>query len=390
MRCLDQQFIYRDNCMYTISRIGIIGSGRMGSDIASLFEGLGLPVAVVCENAAEKERQQAALERRISRLVKNGLADGNAAAEMRRAMVFSEGLDPLAGCGLVIEAVPEDLSLKQDVFSRVEAAVSPETVLATNSSSLDPSRVFVGVKDRGRCLGMHFFYPARLKNILELIYFSETSPAAVSAVAEWLASRGRRCLVQREEHAFILNRVFLDFQALGFWLLENRGMSVRAIDDVVRADLFPDGLFSFFDSVGLDVMLAAVREYARRAPSGFYSPMVSRLEAMTLRGMLGRKSGRGFYDYASSHGPEPAEKAPAPDTLSGWLAAAYVNTACRFIEQGACSAEDMDYAVSEYMGTDSGPVALAARMGREKVVALLDEVREMTGCGLFNPSPFPG
>jgi len=376
--------------MKNIRKIGIIGSGKMGSDIASLFEEREIPLVMVTENSAEKERHESLRDRRLGRLVKNGLIAGDELDKKKGGFIVSENFGALAGCDLVIEAVPEAAVLKQEIFGRVEKFADSGAILATNSSSIDPSVVFSRVSRKDRCAGLHFFYPARLKNIMELIHFPATSSETVGSISEFFSSLGRRFITLPESEGFILNRVFLDFQALGFWLHLERGISVTAIDNAVRKDLFPDGLFSFFDSVGLDVMLSSIREYARKAPSELYRLMIAGLERMIAAGMLGRKSGRGFYDYGPESGDMGVVENPDAASALDLLRAAYINGAFRFIERKACTAEEMDYSIAEYMGVDAGPVALAASLGHEKILAGLYGARQMTGSDNFIPSALLG
>jgi 3-hydroxyacyl-CoA dehydrogenase len=374
--------------MKAVNTVGIIGSGRMGSDIAALLEERGHALVMICENGAESEKHEARRERRLRRLVKSGVLDESGAAEKRAGFVISSDIAALDRCDLIIEAVPEDLDLKRELFARIEGVVPSHALMATNSSSLVPSRVFSGMTMSDRCLGLHFFYPARLKNILEVTRSRDTSPETVTAVTAWLGSLGRRYLLLDEDNAFVLNRAFLDLQALGFWLHVVRGMSVRAVDNAVRAGLFADGLFSFFDAVGLDVMLASIKNYTGPSPAELYRPMIGLLEAMTGAGNLGRKSGCGFYDYGADNPGSDCDQEVDRAAVDA-LRAAYVSGACAFVSRGVCSAEEMDYALMEYMGLDQGPCELAATLGREKVLAQLEYLRHMTGCDHFTAPELP-
>ena len=294
-----------------VRRIGVAGAGTMGAGIALLacLEGfetyLHDPITEALR--AGEDRLRAALLRGAER----GLwSDGKAEAASARLRVAPR-LQDLAGCELVIEAAPEDLELKRELFSRLAEACGPEAILATNTSSLSVTAIAARVERPGRVCGMHFFNPPTRMRLVEVISGDETAEQTVATATEVVEALGRVPIRAADAIGFVANRVARPFGLEALRLLGERVASHDQIDRVVRmGGGFPMGPFELMDLVGVDVNFEVAKSFWEQSfhePRWQPHPIQAR---MVAAGRLGRKAGRGYYDYG--RGPHRPDDPPAP------------------------------------------------------------------------------
>lgn len=292
--------------------VAVIGAGAMGSGIAQVAAAAGHPVLLydAAEGAATKGRERigAALAKRVER--------GRMTAADREALVGRirpvDALRDLAPAGLVVEAIVESLDVKQRVFTDLEALCGPEAILATNTSSLSVTAIAAGLARPERLVGMHFFNPAPVMKLVEVISGLDTAPEVAETVFATAARWGKHPVHARSTPGFIVNRVARPFYAEGLRLLQEQAGDPATLDAVmVEAGGFRMGPFTLMDLIGHDVNYAvtcSVFEAYYRDPR--FLPSLIQKE-LVAAGRLGRKSGRGFYDYRE--GAAPQEPATAPD-----------------------------------------------------------------------------
>jgi 3-hydroxybutyryl-CoA dehydrogenase len=288
-------------------RIACVGAGFMGAQIAWQSAVHGYRVAVVDTQAESLERARESQAKQLAARVE----DGRITAEERDAILgriayttdLSQGV---AGAGLVIEAVPERLELKRQVFAQLDAACAPETILATTSSSIRISLIEDATGRPDRVLNLHFYPPVWQRSIVDVMRGTTTSDATVEASRRCLRSIGQTPLmVLKESTGFVFNRVW---RAIKRECLHLVGDGVASLEDVDRAWMITQGQktgpFGYMDMVGLDVVLDIERVY--HAESGLESDAPPQyLIDMVERGELGIKTGKGFYSY-----PDPAYGRP--------------------------------------------------------------------------------
>ena len=285
--------------------LGVLGAGTMGAGIAQLGCQAGEETLLLDAEAAALER---ARERIAKRLDEQQLA--------RLRLVTS--VDELRGCDVVIEAIPEDLALKHRVLSEVAEAVGPSCVLATNTSSLPVTQVAAGVPGPERVVGMHFFNPAPVMRLVEVIAGVASSPDAVARVRALGEAMGKRVIDAADGPGFLVNRCNRPFGLEALRCLQERLADVETIDRVVRmGGGFRMGPFELSDLVGVDVGFAVAKSFYELSfgePRWRPSPLQARMAAS---GRHGRKTGRGWYEYGDDpHRPEdppPPEGAAAAD-----------------------------------------------------------------------------
>ncbi len=288
--------------------VAVIGAGTMGAGIAQVAAVAGHPVTVydVAEGAAG--RAVAAVRDRVARLVDKGRLQGPVELRLEAAADLGE----LARARCVIEAVAEDLAVKQALFAELEKVVAPDCVLATNTSSLSPTAIAAGLSHPGRLVGLHFFNPAPVMRLVEVVSGLATEPAVAAAVTRLAEDWGKQVVQASATPGFIVNRVARPFYAEALRLAEEQAASPATIDAVLtRAGGFRMGPFALMDLVGQDVNEAVTRSVwtafgydPRFAPSLLQRSLVE-------AGWLGRKTGRGWFRYGDDAAPAEPDAAPA-------------------------------------------------------------------------------
>lgn len=287
----------------TLKRVGILGSGTMGAGIAQLCLQADYQVRLYDIDQAFLDRAQANIEAGLKKAVeKNKLAADKLDSALASLSLHTQ-LDKLADCDLIIEAVPEDLTLKNKLFCQLDQCCKPETILASNTSSLSITALGGATKRAGQVAGLHFFNPAPLMKLVEIICGLRTSEATVEMLTAFAQALGKTPVTAKDTPGFIVNRVARPFYGEALKILgESAGSPemVRTIDTVMReAGGFKMGPFELMDLIGIDVNFAVTQsvwqayfQLSRYRPHPIQQRMVS-------AGLLGRKTGEGFYPYES-------------------------------------------------------------------------------------------
>lgn len=293
-----------------ITRLGVVGAGTMGAGIAQLAAGAGCEV-VLCDVSAEVvERGVGRIWAGFERAVDRGRMTDEAREAALGRIRATTALDELRDAQLVIEAVSEDLGLKRQIFAALARICGPETILASNTSSLSITEIAGGVTRPERVAGMHFFNPAPVMALVEVIGGALTSPEVLDAVAALAERLGKTPVRALDTPGFIVNRVARPFTGEAMRIVAEGIATPQQVDRIVRAAGFRMGPFELLDLVGIDVNFAVHRAvYEQTFGEPRYRP--HRLQAqMVAAGLLGQKSGRGFYRYADGQRVVEAEADP--------------------------------------------------------------------------------
>jgi 3-hydroxybutyryl-CoA dehydrogenase len=284
----------------SLSTVGVVGAGTMGQGIAHVSALAGFSVALSDVTLEAARAGLATIEKNLSVGVQKGkLSAGDRDGALSRLTVVA-GLEPLRGCQLIVESVPEKLALKQEVFRALSALVSPACVLATNTSSLCVTEIAAAATHPERVVGLHFFNPPHLMKLLEIVRAHQTSEPTLVTAREFGAAIKKEVIVVKDSPGFASSRLGV---ALGLEAVRMLEEGVASAEDIDRAMELgyghPMGPLKLGDLVGLDVRLAIAEYlYAETGSATFRPPQL--LKRMVRAGKLGRKSGEGFYSYGST------------------------------------------------------------------------------------------
>jgi 3-hydroxyacyl-CoA dehydrogenase len=380
-----------------IHRAAVIGAGTMGGGIAMCFANAGIPVVVI-------ETEQAALDRglaRITDLYAGSAKRGSitpAEGEARRARITGQvGITDLHDADIVVEAVFEDMAVKQEVFRKLDALAKPGAILATNTSYLDIDQVAAATTRPGDVLGMHFFSPANVMKLLEIVRGMGTSPEVIATAAALGKRLAKVGIVVGNCFGFVGNRMLARRTEAGERLLLD-GASPAQVDAALRAFGFKMGPFEMADLAGLDIGMRVRRAFGKRAAVA---------DALSDAGRYGQKTGSGYYIYQGRSGaPDPAVDAiiaaesarlgitrrpiPEPEIIER-LIYPMINEAARILDEGIAERPgDIDaiwlhgYNWPAWRG---GPMFYADLVGLSVIARRLDAFAAQTGDASLQPAP---
>ncbi|WP_374688970.1 3-hydroxyacyl-CoA dehydrogenase family protein [Promineifilum sp.] len=280
-----------------INTVAVIGSGTMGRGIAQSAALAGHGVILYDLTDEIVQRALAAIGDSITEGVRRSKTAPEVAERAKAALTPVTDLARAAAADLVIEAVPEELALKRRVFEQLDAAAPAHTILASNTSSLSISAIAGATRRPERVIGLHYFNPAHIMPLVEIIRGDLTDDATTSASHAFVEGLGKTAVVCHDSPAFIVNRVARPFYGEAFRLLGEGAAGVATIDRLIRSLGFRMGPFELVDLIGLDVNLAVTKSvYDAYFQDAKYRPHPIQ-QRMVESGRLGRKSGRGFYEY---------------------------------------------------------------------------------------------
>jgi 3-hydroxybutyryl-CoA dehydrogenase len=356
--------------------IGIIGSGAMGAGIAQVVATAGHPVRLLDQNAAALEKATTSIAANLRRLAEKGKLTTEAAEAAVACLHPTETMADFADCGLVIEAIVEDLEVKQQVFRGVEAIVSADCWLASNTSSLSITAIAAACQRPERFVGIHFFNPAPLMQLVEVIPAVQTRAGLAEEVKALVASWNKRPVLAQDTPGFIVNRVARPFYGEAIRILEE-GIADAATIDWAMTDLggFRMGPFALMDFIGHDVNYRVTESVFK---SFFYDPRYRpsfTQKRLFEAGYLGRKTGRGFYDYApGAVPPSPTKEESLGYSILNRVLAMLINEAADALYLRVASAEDLELAMTTGVNYPKGLLAWADELTPLQVLATLDSL----------------
>jgi 3-hydroxybutyryl-CoA dehydrogenase len=434
----------------SVERIGVCGAGTMSAGIAQLACLGGFETFLFDTNSDALERGAERLRADLARGEERGRWSGAEAAAAR--LVPAPALDDLAGCELVIEAAPEDLALKRELFARLEAVCAPDAVLATNTSSLSVTAIAAAAERPERICGMHFFNPPALMRLVEVVAGDASGERALGAAMEVAQRMDRTPVRAADGIGFLANRGARPFSLEALRLLGERVAEPDQIDRIVRiGGGYRMGPFELMDLIGIDVNLKVAESFYAQSfgePRWRPHPLQRRL---VDSGRLGRKSGRGWYEYGyGPHRPddppplEPVDRlerdpeieasvrwvalpdlerarvveialppggraddlsragryfagfgkhvectpGDAPGLVLGRIVCQLINEACFAVGEGVGTPEDLDTALRLGFNHPRGPFQWLDEIGPERVLAVLDSMRTELGEERYRAAPY--
>ncbi len=372
--------------------VGVVGAGAMGSGIAQVAAVAGHRVVLADVSEGAVAKAKANISRNVERDVEKGrYSDANAVLariDFHSAPLGAD-LSPYESCDLVIEAVVEDLGVKQTLFRRLEAVVSPEAVLATNTSSLSVASIASACDVSDRVVGLHFFNPAPVMPLVEVIPWLGGRAGLGDETRDLMRQWQKTPVLTSDTPGFIVNRIARPFYGESIRILEE-GIADSATIDWAMKQLgkFRMGPFELMDFIGNDVNYAVTRSVFE---AFFYDPRYK--PSLTQRrlveaGFLGKKSGRGYYDYRDGATKPSAAQDPALGrSIFERVLAMLINEAADAVFLKVASPEDIDLAMTKGVNYPKGLLAWANEIGVDCVLGWLTSLQAEYGEDRYRPSP---
>ena len=280
-----------------IKRIGVVGSGIMGSGVAEVAAASGFEVVLRSRSQQGADAMLAGLDASLARQVKKGRREEADAAEIRARVTAVTDVAELAGCDLVLESIVEDLATKQELFAELDRVCAPDAILATNTSTLPIVDMAVITQRPDRVCGIHFFNPATAMSLVEVVPALTTSDATLDEARSFVAACGKTAVTVKDQAGFVVNALLFPYLNNAVRLFDAGVASRDDIDTAMKGGCnFPMGPLELLDLVGLDTSLAILDALYEefRDPNFAPAPLLRRMVAADR---LGRKTGAGFYDY---------------------------------------------------------------------------------------------
>ncbi|MEV5300457.1 3-hydroxyacyl-CoA dehydrogenase family protein [Amycolatopsis methanolica] len=294
----------------TIETAGVVGLGTMGSGIAEVLARSGIRVIGVEVDSAAVTRARGHVEQSTARALTGGKLDEDDRAALLAHITYTTSLTDLAEADLVIEAVPESLDLKAEVFAQLDKIVGPGAVLASNTSSLSVTEIGVHTSRPGKVVGMHFFNPAPVLRLVEIVRTVVTEPDVIADVTGFAERLGKTPVVIGDRAGFIANALLFGYLNHAVRMFEQRYATREDLDAAMRLGCgYPMGPLALLDLIGLDTAYEILESMYRQSRNRLHAP-VPLLKQMITAGLLGRKSGRGFYTYEGPDSPVVVDSAP--------------------------------------------------------------------------------
>ncbi|MFZ1693258.1 MAG: 3-hydroxyacyl-CoA dehydrogenase NAD-binding domain-containing protein [Flavobacteriales bacterium] len=370
-------------------KVAVIGAGTMGSGIAQVAAQAGHDVVLFDTRREAVDRALGALRKTLDKLVEKGKLTKEQADGIHGRIAPSSDLKQLAGSELVIEAIIEDLSIKKKLFADLEGILGTEAVLATNTSSLSVTAIAAACAKPERVIGLHFFNPAPLLPLVEVVPGLVTDPALGARMIALMKAWGKVPVLCKDTPGFIVNRVARPFYGESIRIYEEGLADMPAIDGALKTyGGFRMGPFELMDLIGNDINFTVTKtvweafHYDQR-----YKPSITQ-QRQVESGRLGRKSGRGYYGY----GTDETFPGAHVDVLLGnsiveRVLAMLINEAADALFWGIASAADIDLAMTKGVNYPKGLLAWADEQGAAHWLAVLERMQAEYGEDRYRPSP---
>jgi 3-hydroxybutyryl-CoA dehydrogenase len=285
--------------MSEIESVAVVGAGFMGTGIAESVAVAGMPVIVRDVDDAALGRAGQRLDVSIARAVRGGKLDAVSAEAVRERIDLTTHLEAISEAGLVIEAVPEDERLKLEVMGAIAEVVSDDAVVASNTSSIPIAELAQAIRNPERMLGLHFFSPVPVMNLVEVVVALDTNESTIDRAKRFVERLGKRPIETKDRSGFIVNMLLVPYLMAAVRMYEEGFASREDIDNGMKLGCgHPMGPLTLCDFIGLDVLYAVCDSLYEEFKRDEYAPPPL-MKRMVASGRLGRKSGRGFYDYTS-------------------------------------------------------------------------------------------
>ena len=374
-------------------KVAVLGAGAMGTGIGQIAVQNGCHVVYYDSFPGATDRSKASIEKIFNRLAEKGKITSEQKEEMLGRMTWSADIDAVSGADLVVEAVIEDLEVKKDLFAKVEPLLRSDAWLCTNTSSLSIAALSSGLTHPERFGGLHFFNPAPLMPLVEVVPGVKTGDDFTETMEALMLEWGKVPVVAKDTPGFIVNKVARPFYSEAIKLYEEGVASVAEIDAAVKSIGFRMGPFELTDLIGHDVNYTVTETvWSQFFYDPRFRPSITQ-KRLKEAGLFGRKTGRGFYNYAS--GMDAAVVAQEEVEIDPMLSeksverilCLIINEALDAVWQGIASPENVDLAMTKGVNYPKGPIQWGREMGWDQVLGTLKRCHKHYGDDRYRPCP---
>ena len=369
--------------------ISVIGAGTMGSGIAQVAASNGCQVTIVDSSQPALENSKSKLKSILNRLVEKGKINEEQSKSILACIHWTAKMDEISNSNMIIEAIVENLEIKQNLFSEMESLVSDICILATNTSSLSVSKIASVCKLKSRIMGVHFFNPVPLMKLVEVIPTEETDKKLLSEVKSSLEGWGKSVVTAKDTPGFIVNRVARPFYSEALKIYEEGLADFATIDWAMKEfGGFRMGPFELMDYIGNDVNYSATKAvYDGTNHDPRYKPSPIQKKLMD-EGLLGRKSGKGYFDYSENAvNPEPNKNEKLGKKIFNRNLTMLINAAVDALNGAIATRDDIDTAMTTGVNYPKGLLKWADEIGIENVLKQLQGLQSNSNDNRYQPSP---
>jgi 3-hydroxybutyryl-CoA dehydrogenase len=370
-------------------KIGVLGAGTMGSGIAQVAATAGHEVVLVDINDVQLGKAKTSLDKILMRLVEKEKISQQEKNDIFQRITFANALSDFSGCALIIEAIVEDLSIKKKVFAELENIVDEACILASNTSSLSIASIGAALQKPDRIMGIHFFNPAPLMPLVEIIPAVQTSPEILEKTKNLIDSWKKVTVITKDTPGFIVNRVARPFYGEALRIYEEGVADFATIDwAMTHFGGFKMGPFTLMDYIGNDVNYAVTESvFAAFYFDPRYKPSLTQ-KRHSEAGYYGRKTGRGYYNYAVGvEQPEPNTDPIVGQYIFERILVMLMNEAADALFLNIASKHDLDLAMTKGVNYPKGLLAWAEEFGTDLLLKKLNMLFEEYGEDRYRPSP---
>ena len=355
--------------------IGIIGSGTMGAGIAQVAAQHGNQVIVIDTNLVALEKAKKGIDTTLQKLVDKQKITAEKSIEISNAITWNNQFEVLKNCDLIIEAIVENLTIKQNLFAELEAIVSDECILATNTSSLSITSIAANCNKPERVIGVHFFNPAPVMELVEIVPALQTSAATTSKAISIIDSWNKKTVTTKDTPGFIVNRIARPFYSEAIRIYEEGMASIETIDYAMKTiGCFKMGPFELMDLIGHDVnYMVTETVWTSFYFDPRYTPSFTQKRLVEAK-WFGKKSGRGFYNYADGaikNDPESKDNVLLENIFIRILVM-LMNEAANALYLNVANKEDIDLAMTKGVNYPKGLLKWADEIGISNCMDILD------------------